>query len=461
MRLLQALVLVALVAGCATPAADQADLPGAGVLDVPEPVQDHDHTDVSLHSGIHGFELLGYHNAYSDDGTWPDGGGVNEIAVRLTRSEDGNVTAKHAFLARSAPQGGFAVIDVTDPTAPTLVGEFDAEALADIDLSWDGKWAFASTQRTTPAADALLPAPDRHTPRGVYVVDVSDPASPRLESFQPLPINGPHTATYGEIDGKPYVFLQTYDNTGGPTNGLVHVLPPTQRVWITALGPDATGTMRLTPVGQFSLVEPQGGTEYFPHDAAFELREGRAYLTIAYWDAGIRILDVTDPAAPVEVSAFSDFRPSAEVNMHDVKAFPVAIAGKHVTVAGPELPSSNEDGQLTFIDTTDPAAPAWLGAWSLPGDHVVDSPYIFSPHVFEATETGRVYVGHYHGGVWGIDATDPTAPVTEAWFFPNATREGWTGPIPSTWGVRWPGDGLLYVSDAPTGLYILRPILPA
>ena len=459
MRSLRAVWVVALLAGCAAPAVDDAGawptlLPG----DVYEPVQDHDHADPALHVAVHGFEKLGWHNGYADDGTWPDGGGVNEIAVHLTRDEAGTVTARTVFLARSAPQGGFAVLDATDPTAPRLLADFDAEGLADIDLSHDGRWVFASTQRSVPAPGAVAEAPDRHTPRGVYVVDVSDPTAPRLESFHPLPVNGPHTATYAEIDGRPYVFLQTYDNTGGPTNGLVHVLPPTQRVWVTAFGPDAAGTMRLTPVGQYSILSPQDGTEWFPHDASFAVRDGRAVLTVAYWDAGVRFVDVSDPARPVEFAAFTDFHPSNEVNMHDVKTFPVLLDGKHVTVAGPELPSSNEDGQLTFIDTTDPEAPTWLGAWSLPGEHVVDQPYIFSPHVFEATETGRVYIGHYHGGVWGIDATDPADPRTEAWFMPDAVREGWTGPVPATWGVRWPGDGLLYVSDVPTGLYILRPL---
>lgn len=457
MRVIRAVVLAALLAGCAAPATDD---PAVGILaaaEVFEPVQDHDHTDPTLHSAVHGFELLGWHNAYADDGTWPDGGGVNEIAVRITRDEGGNVTAKHAFLARSAPQGGFSVIDVTDPTAPKLAGEFDAEGLADIDLSSDGKWAFASTQRTVPDPLGVLGAPERHTPRGVYVVNVEDAAAPRLESFHPLPINGPHTATYADIDGFPYVFLQTYDNTGGPTNGALHVLPPTQRVWFTAFGQGEDGVWRLRPFQQFSVLDPQGGSEYFPHDASFAEHGGRKVLTIAYWDAGVRFVDVSDPLSPVEIGRFQDFHPSNEVNMHDVKTFPVPLAGKHVTVAGPELPSSDEDGQLTFIDTTDLAAPAWLGAWSLPGDHVVDSPYIFSPHVFEATETGRVYIGHYHGGVWGIDATDPTDPKTEAWFMPDHPREGYAGPIPSTWGVRWPEDGLLYVSDAATGLYVLRP----
>lgn len=459
MSLLRAVILAALLAGCAAPAARDATVPALAPGEVLEVVQDHDHADPALHGGIHGFELLGWHNGFSDDGTWPDGGGVNEIAVRVARDEAGNVTERTVFLARGAPQGGFVVIDATDPSAPKHLAEFDAEGLADLDLSWDGKWAFGSTQRTVPAAENVLGGAERHTPRGVYVVDVEDASAPRLESFHPLPVNGPHTATYAEIGGAPYVFLQTYDNTGGPTNGLVHVLPVTQRIWVTSFAPDASGTMRLVPVGEFSLYSPTEGTEWFPHDSSFELRDdGLAVLTVPYWDAGVRFLDVGDPTRPRELSAFSDFHPSAEVNMHDAKAFPVPLGGRHVTVAGPELPSSLEDGQLTFIDTTDPAVPAWLGAWSLPGDHVVDSPYLFSPHVFEATETGRVYIGHNHGGVWGIDARDPTAPVTEAWFMPNATREGWTGSIPSTWGVRWPGDGLLYVTDGPTGLYILRPL---
>lgn len=448
MRALPVAAVLLALAGCLQPASTSLPPTGVEALGaVFEIVQAHDHADPSLHEGIAGFELLGWHNGYSDDGTWPDGGGVNEVAVR-----DGIV-----FLARSAPQGGFSVLDARDPRNVTLLGEFDAEGLADIDLSWDGKWVFASTQRTVPAPQAVAAAPTAHTPRGVYVVDVSDPAAPRLESFHPLPVNGPHTATYAEIDGAPYVFLQTYDLMDQPALNVFGAVTVTQRVWVTEFVVEG-GRHVLRPVAQWSVTEVGLAGELFPHDSSFQVRpDGTPMLTVAYWDAGLRLVDVSDPRAPREVSGFTDFHPSVEVNLHDAKAFDVAIGGRHVTVTGPELPTSPEDGQLTFVDTTDPAAPAWLGAWSLPGDNVVDEPFIFSPHVFEATDDARVYVGHNHGGVWAIDAADPEDPKTAGWFMPTKAREGWTGRIPSTWGVRWPGDGLLYVSDGPTGLYVLRP----
>ena len=441
-------ILVVLVAGCLAPVETIAPAaPVPSLDDVLPIVQDHDHSDAALHEGIAGFELVGWHNGFSDDGTWPtEGGSVNELAMHGT----------HAFLARSGPQGGFVVLDVSDPAAITKIGAFDGEGTADIDLSFDGLWAFASTQRTVPAAGALVSSPLAHTPRGVYVVDVSDPSAPRLESFHPLPINGPHTATYAEIDGKAYVVLQTYDLLNQPAAGVFGALGATQRIWITEFVSD-NGRMVLRPVAVYAIPALGVAGEVFPHDSSIDQHpDGRWIMSVAYWDGGLRLVDVSDPRSPKEVSAFTDFHPSTEVNLHDVKPFPVLIGGRHVTVTGPELPTSPEDGQLTFVDTTDAAKPAWLGHWSLPGDNVVDVPFLYSPHVFVTTETGMVYIGHNHGGVWAIDASDPASPRTAGYFFPNHAREAWGGPIPSTWGVR-SHDGLVYATDTATGLYALRP----
>ena len=443
------LLAVLLLAGCATEDPGAPTTPPTAISPVlGEPVvQDHDHADPALHANATNLRLVAHVKPWGNGSEYGQGT-VNELAV------NGN----HVFVSRSNPEGGFAIVDLADPRDPVVVGDFHSEGGGDIEVTSDGAYALLSTQRTIPGVQSA-DNPTARTPRGVYVVDVSDKSRPTLSSFFPLPTNGPHTMHYSRVSPQlELVLLQTYDLVGTLAPGTLDAaLPATQRVHITQLVRTDQGA-RLEPLGTYSVTEiPPEGRLIFPHDTFVERHPttGQLLMYVAYWDAGLRIVDIADPRMPVEVAAFDDFTPSGLVSLHDARTFPAPLAGMHVTVVGPEIVTAPEAGQLTLIDTSDPAAPTKLGWWSIPGNLNVDTPFIFSPHVFDTDAQGRIVIGHNHGGVWLIDASDPANATSIGHYMPHAEREGDFGARPSVWGARF-FHGYIVATDGPTGLYVLE-----
>ncbi|MHB8604730.1 MAG: LVIVD repeat-containing protein [Thermoplasmatota archaeon] len=415
-------------------------------------VQDHAHNDPSLHNASFNVELVAHVTPWGD-GLHFGNGSANELALR----------GGYAYEARGGPEGGFAIFDIADPTHPFKVGEYSSEGCADIEVTADGNFAFCTTQRTTPAAGDLAADPNDHTPRGVYIVNVQDKSRPTLESFFALPVNGPHTSFYyRDTNGTELLSLETYDltTTYAPTAPFA-ALPGTHAIYLTqfVVGPDGKHTLRLLSRWSVPEVPPQG-KQYFPHDVFIERHPvtHRLLLYAAYWDAGLQILDITDPTNPTRIGEFHDFTPSALAQLHDVRAFPTLIDGRYVVAVAPEIVTAQETGQMTFIDATDPTHPTKLGHWSLPGHMVVDSPFDFSPHNFDIAPNGLVYLAHYHAGVWVLDASSLAKmrdPPIVGFYQPHIARPHYGGIIPDVWSARVDGD-YFYASDIPTGLYVLR-----
>lgn len=489
MRVLPVAVSLVLLAGCLSfgeerpdydAIATEVDAAGGSLLALTHDAED-GHRDARLHAGAFNLELVGYHNGMPGDGQDPNaippGGAYNELVV----------TPEYAYLARTAVDGsfgGFTILSHKDPGNPgalTYVGEFDALGGADLEVNDDETLAFFAAQRNMP--DQMLGAlqttqsPTAALPRGIYVVDISDKKAPTLESFVPLPANGPHTLTYHRHDnGNEYVIACTYDLITDPgTGAILATVPVTQRVIVyqvqrvpetpLPLGDAVPAT--LVPVSQFSITDSApAGKLYFPHDTRVQVHPtyggGQTSLMyVAYWDKGVRLLDFTEPASLSEVGFFTEFGPSRYNNIHLAQPFVDAIDGMHVTVAEPEIPAALEEtGQVTFLDTSDPEHPRQLGSWKLPpgsqGPLAVTA-FDFSPHNFDLWD-GKMAIGHNHAGVWVVDVSDAenlAAPKSVAYYLPAKPRDNAPTLQPAVWGVFEEG-GLLWASDASTGLYVLR-----
>ena len=443
-------------------------------------LQTHDdergHYDASLHNGSWNMELVGYHNGVDDSGDAnriPGDGYYTELAM----------TSQYAYLSRASASGGyggFVILNIhDDPSHPRLVGQFNGLGSADIEVNADESLAFLATQRNLPPQMAQSIAgsgdPKAGLPRGIYVVDIRDKTNPSLASFFPMPVNGPHTLTYyHHPNGNDYLVACTYDLVTDPgTGAIVATLGVTQRVIVLqVVEPDqepgaAPGPATLVPVSEYSIPEQApAGRLFMPHDSRVQVHPtwdggDHVLLYVAYWDKGLRILDMTDPAQLRDVGASTDFTPSALNNIHLAQPFDEPIAGRHVTVTQPEIPQvDGETGQLTFFDTTDPTKPQKLGHWTLPpGDQgqlgITD--FLFSPHNFDLWD-GKVALAHFHAGVWVIDVHDGLnlqAPKSVGFYMPHVPRDDAPSPQPNTWGV-FEQDGLLYAVDESTGLYVLR-----
>ncbi len=452
------------------------------------------HRDASLHAGSHNIERVGYSNGIDQTGD-PDRLPTNTIYTELA------IQGRYAYLARvtATPSaqggladqtGGFVIIDIGDPSNPRAMGEYNAPNGFDIEVSGDGELVFFATQRSSVeeiAGNAQTNDDSQLAPRGVHVVDVRTPGEPTLLTFLPVPYNGPHTIEYYDDGDRELLFVQTYDllaNTVPSSTGQAAgtalataaegAVPLTQRVNIYEITRDrSAGSLRvaLVPIAQFQLNDPpQAGKLFFPHDVSIQVHplRGSTYMYVAYWDRGVRIVDISDlPRADMalgpddvpllqEIGAFNEFSPSSRNNIHLAAPFDALIDGRHITVAEPEIVTADESGYITFIDTSDATRPAKACAtsyWTLPVP-LVTTGFDFSPHNFD-TFDDKVALAHNHAGIWILDASDLCHPRAVGFTMEVEQRTDPPTLQPWFWGVT-EDNGLMYAVDEASGLYILR-----
>lgn len=464
------LALATLVAGCTgLPVAPPGGSDTDALVPVGEPlVQDHEHTDPALHTGAANLAPVGYHSGYGSGATTdlPEGQGFSELAV-WQGERDGEVRTLVALGRRNGPDGGFSLLDATDPGNVTLLAQYAGLANYDVEFSADGMYAFFTTQWLPTEQQTGQPDPAQDQ-RGVYIVDLADLSNPAAVGFFYPPTRGAHTITYYEHEGRELLMVNSYDFLPDPSLHLpipgLGANPIAHRVFLTEFvrGP----APHLEVLGQYStLAEFAPGETHFPHDTHVQVHPvtGDLLLYVAYWDLGCILLDIDDPANPVEVGRLTDFQPSQHNSVHFCRPAEELVDGVHVTVTEPELGPTEETGVYAVFDTTDPANPQRLGYWELPGDIVITEGLNFSPHNFDL-ENGRMYLAHYHGGVWVVDLSTRALldrPASLAYYQRAVLPEDRGFLAPDFWSAFYL-DGRIWASDISAGLQVLRfPLDPA
>lgn len=426
----------------------------------------------------------------SDDGVAPGAAGaVNLELIAALNGEPGRVVPPgegyaetavkggYAYLCRTGPDQGLVVFDVRDIENPTYAGflKLHAGFEADIEVSDDGRWGFWETQRVYLSVPPVPPAtdPGANSPHGIHVVDLADKTDPTWVSFTPILPDGPHSITYANISGEHYVFASAYAYAY-VSQGVA--VPGLQRLVILHL--DTSGPVpRLVQVAEYMDPDAQEESpkvddgQKFPHDVSFQYhpitRQPLAY--VAYWDLGIVILDMTDPANPVKVGQATDFGDTPYADVHMARPFPHLIAGRHVTVTEPEISGQEDTGYYTFFDTTDPTAPKYVSRWKLPGNGTSGGAGGGGPHYFDAN-FGRIVTAHYGAGFWVADVHDEENllhPRTTAYAFPQPSQgESLPGPLGALGGgsafdAWWADPTHVVGGDTGVGLVIFRYTGPA
>jgi hypothetical protein len=408
------LLLLSALAGCITP--QEPVTPAAAVPEVVDAL-------AALEAGepLANIHLLG---------EWRNGNGAEVDAW-----------GDYLFVMRA---GTVQILDVSDPSDIQEVSVLKGpHAVLDVKVSDDGKYLFVGDDaEASGALGGRLP----QLSGGTYVYDVSDPANPRFVTYQPIgERRGPHMLAYHRMpDGREIVLGANADVSISAFDRSTETLTELARYQA-----DLVLAFNRDPQVVDALY--QG----WAHDMfAMNEADGTVLMYVANWDAGLRIVDITDPAAPKEVGGWNAFPDGHEGNLHTVST--AWIGDRRITVGAVEVGFAvvggyhylmGTDANIVYVwDTTDPASIELLGVWQNPvephsgRDQSAFNEKLTSTHNLQL-EDGRVYLAHYGMGTWVLDVSTPEtqmAPAVLAYYM----EEGM-----STWDVTL-HKGIMFTSGA-------------
>lgn len=420
-------------------------------------VLDHDHTKGSLHTASHNVAFV----AWSTLGiTLGENGFANFVFWNDTDEE-------LAFVAVDGDaEGGFVIADVRDPRAIRPLGTYrvPGSGFQEVRVFPDGKRALLNVQERPDPLQVVGAGPGACSVC-IHVVNIEDRTAPRLESLLPVQVLGTHNMDIHVQGGEPLVYY-VGQLTGHPKE------PVGNEIGIARLVEGPLGA-QLVPFGTYRHAE--AATEQglsFPHDVmVFEHPFTQQHIAyVSHWTGGAITVDVSNPQAPRELHAEADPAPSEVSDIHWFAPEPRPRGDKLFAWSAPEIRNlATGSGVLRAYDVTDPAAFTQVGTWELPGPVIIPGQFLFSPHItIPDLDRGLLAVSHYHAGVWVLDITDPTTPRALGYYMPHGDPEApYDGPLwwkkpnfdpdgfaPNVYQARWK-DGLLWVTERGTGLYVL------
>lgn len=295
--------------------------------------------------------------------------------------------------------------------------------------------------------------------RAFSVWDVSDPTRPvRVGDAMG---GGCHMLNTLRVAGTSYVWCASIT---GPTTFRVEELPNGDVVGVpvgSAFPQSDPETVRYSTYYS-ALTAAWPALLLAPHDmtAQADPLTGEPILVVAHELHGIRVFDVANPLAPIEVGHWRG--ESAEAPIDRVHTALLARIGDRRIAFGATETLFDVPPALYIVDMTDYADPQYLGTWIPPGiPH--DDGLAYSLHNFQVVGE-RLYMANFHAGLWVLDMGDPSNP------FPVALRTpvqdcGYPRPEESVAGhpldanQLWDVivvDGYTLVTDIPCGVEVLQ-----
>jgi hypothetical protein len=388
---------------------------------------------------------------------WP-GGQYSNVAADASR---------HVAYVGSWDDQGVAVIDTRDPANPVLTDHLSTPITSELlisdsaDLDVVGNRLAVSHQRFRIGAF-----------EGISVYDTGpDPYHPVLLRRIEIP-GGVHTVQLDpEIaSGRPYAYANSEGNfkmtiVNVETGAILSQFASSEGIGCVPPPPYCTG---------FNFAH-EGFIQRHP-------RSGRVLDYVSYWDSGLRIVDVTDPANPVEVGAF------------DYDFFTNGLTSAHYAAPTPSANWVYLEDEIGYLDTggvhvldtsacdgTSYCAPTIVGEWHIQGHPVqaaalnglfhTGNPtsyfnagnkraFTYDAHNLDVRGENELLVANYTMGIRLIDTSDKTAPAQAAFYLPNANEAdackmdcGFNSR--QTWGSYFGSDGRIYASDLSLGFFIV------
>lgn len=172
-----------------------------------------------------------------------------------------------------------------------------------------------------------------------------------------------------------------------------------------------------------------------PHDLS--VAHNRIY--IAYAEAGLRVLDISNPAKPTQIAVYNydhGWTHSAEPSDDGNLVF---------------ITDEQPGGIMRIIDISNLSAPKQIGTYQS-SNRIVSRGNPLSIHNVQVKGT-LVYVGNYQDGFRVVDVSNPTQPTEVGAYLLSETY------LNKLYNGAWsafPYKGMVYVSDLEHGLFILQ-----
>jgi hypothetical protein len=444
----------------------------------------HDHKNWTQHTEMTtpNFQKVGYNSLASEQFGGAVSGGF--FCGGATTTEEGR---RISVISGFDTSVAFSVLDVTDPTNPIKLGEYILEnyQIYDIDMSPDGqhvvlagnsgaqddpespeggrdtttlegkpsfiqpKWRDACTGEVR----LLGPVEDTFTGSGTLMVGIQDPENPVLEAIFPEGAVNVHSISSNEVDGVTYVISSVVNFAQGAS--YYHLFEVVD-------GVDGSTLEHLAIIDAAVGGDPKGAANgHLDAEIAKHPVTGQVIAYLSGWTAGVVVMDITIPQAPILVGNWSDSLPSGGV-IHSTFSLPVLHNERHYVLAGQEFtahPTNRPSGWIYVLDDTDPANVFEVARWTLPIE-VQDDWYsgveLFSTHYFRVVDS-TAFVAMYHGGVWAFPLefdTYRTAPTLDT--LGSDSGEGIV--LPGSIGVFMP-DQYPDAGRVPDGFYDYSPFV--
>jgi hypothetical protein len=396
-----------------------------------------------------------------------------------------------------------------------LVGYFDLQGREALQVVLKGNYAYVGhiIDRGTGEALNLLTGKVEYS--GTSIVDVSDPANPKLVVH--IPGNKGANCRAVQVaekyfDGRDYLLrnheskeftgFEVWDITDRSNPKIVSTLGPllkahkswwdvkTGYAYLSGIWPDWKGQHLIifdlrNPQkpqfvsnwglpGQRPGDRPPGGGGLNLHHPV--IKGNRAYLSYAtggdmvtldisdkYNPMVIAHLDFDPPFSGIHTTApFSSMKvPNFTQGYGDVRNF--LVISEEASDAGYRCQEIRK--QLYILDATEETNPIPVATFKVPDGDFCDRGGRFGPHQFAESKDGEIiegttlYIAYFSGGLRIVDISDPYKPKEIGYYIPDTTDK----TVPRLKRVIQTNDvdidyrGLIYITDrAGTGLHILE-----
>ena len=306
------------------------------------------------------------------------------------------------YVGHFGPSGmGTSVLDATDPGDLRLVTQWKAP--------------HGSHTHKVQVADGLLLVNHEQFrggdpfSAGMAVYDLADPFDPQQIGWFDSTGKGVHRIVW----------------TGG-RHAYVSAIPEgfDDRIWVIVDMADPRNPVeagRWWWPGQWTggaeRLDVPEGKRYAAHHALVD--GDRAYL--GYGDAGLVVLDISDPAKPVALSTLN-WEPGGDTHTC------LPLDGRDLLVVTDEVVTEGRSGEphlVRIVDVSDDTAPRVVGTCPPPPDEFYDRGLRFGPHNLHENRPGTyrsadlVFCTYFNAGLRVYDVGDAAHPVEVAHWVPE------------------------------------------